>query len=157
MLGNDVIDLDLVKTESDPLRKGWLEKIFTAGERRWIFDSPDPDLAVWTLWAVKESAYKAHVRMGGEKGFYPGRIICDPETGTVSIRSKTYFFKFEHVPGKLSACAASDKHLLSELVMIDPEFLCKRDGLPFVREAGTWKPASMSHHGRFTEAVTIAG
>ena len=33
MIGNDIIDLDVAKTESNWKRKGFLDKIFTANEQ----------------------------------------------------------------------------------------------------------------------------
>jgi phosphopantetheine--protein transferase-like protein len=58
-IGNDVVDL------TDPLNKGksldqrFISRVFTPGERRSILASVKADTTLWSLWAAKESAYKA--------------------------------------------------------------------------------------------------
>jgi phosphopantetheinyl transferase (holo-ACP synthase) len=57
-LGNDIVDL------SDPRHLGkaedqrFLERVFDAKERHRIGAAAEPDLAIWTRWAGKESAFK---------------------------------------------------------------------------------------------------
>lgn len=62
MIGNDVVDLELAKEQSNWERKGFLEKVFTTSEQFLIRTAKDPHLQVWLLWSMKEAAYKAHQR-----------------------------------------------------------------------------------------------
>ena len=62
MIGNDVVDLEQARRESNWRRKGFLEKVFSPAEQDFLSTSNDPDLAVWLLWSMKEAAYKAHQR-----------------------------------------------------------------------------------------------
>ncbi len=62
MIGNDIVDLQFAKKQSDWRRKGWLQKIFTTIEQEYIVSSKDPNLTVWKLWSMKEAVYKAHQR-----------------------------------------------------------------------------------------------
>lgn len=62
MIGNDIVDLQLAARQSNWRRKGFLEKVFSAGERQYISASKDSHRMVWLLWSMKEAAYKAHQR-----------------------------------------------------------------------------------------------
>ena len=50
MIGNDIIDLDLTKIQSNWQRPKFLEKIFTLKERNFIQKAENPELEVWKLW-----------------------------------------------------------------------------------------------------------
>lgn len=63
MIGNDVVDLKLAGKESNWQRKGFLEKIFNPSEQDLVWRSSDQNQAVWTLWSMKEAAYKVHQRI----------------------------------------------------------------------------------------------
>jgi len=65
MLGNDIVDLDLAKTQSNWRRKNYLDKIFTTEEQLLISSAKRPDEMVWLLWSMKESAYKIYNRKSG--------------------------------------------------------------------------------------------
>ncbi|NJW53364.1 4'-phosphopantetheinyl transferase family protein [Salinimicrobium oceani] len=62
MIGNDVVDLELSRRQSNWRRNGFLEKVFSKAEREIILTSEDHELHVWLLWSMKEAAYKAHQR-----------------------------------------------------------------------------------------------
>lgn len=62
MIGNDVVDLQLAARESNWRRQGFLQKVFTAAEQKYITASKDPNVMVWLLWSMKEAVYKAHQR-----------------------------------------------------------------------------------------------
>ena len=76
MIGNDVVDLSLASTESNWRRPGFLKKVFTLREQSCILNSDNPDLTVWLLWSMKESAYKTHVQRHREFFFAPLRFEC---------------------------------------------------------------------------------
>ena len=56
MIGNDIIDLALARKESNWLRSGFLDKIFTLREKLLISNSQNPETTVWNLWSRKEAA-----------------------------------------------------------------------------------------------------
>jgi phosphopantetheinyl transferase (holo-ACP synthase) len=76
MIGNDIVDLERARVESNWQRSGFLGKLFTADEQRLIQLSTDPGTMVWTLWSMKESAYKLIVRRTGRPFFAPQKLVC---------------------------------------------------------------------------------
>jgi len=76
MLGNDIVDLNLAKIQSNWRRKNYLSKIFTEDEQQLILSAENPDLMVWVLWSMKESAYKIYNRKMHERCFNPLAFQC---------------------------------------------------------------------------------
>lgn len=62
MIGNDIVDLNLAKTQSTWRRRGYLQKIFSKEEQKHILNSENKDRMVWLFWSMKEAAYKAWQR-----------------------------------------------------------------------------------------------
>lgn len=58
-MGNDVVDLEKPENRGKSGDRRFLDRIFTARERRLISAAEDPDGLLWALWAAKEAAYKA--------------------------------------------------------------------------------------------------
>lgn len=88
MVGNDIIDLELARQQSDWQRKGFLHKVFTQEEKSLIHSSDDPFWTVWRMWSMKESAYKLFIQTGCDRFFNPFRLSCEfhsQEEGTVTI------------------------------------------------------------------------
>lgn len=85
MIGNDIIDLKLASVQSNWRRKGFLDKLFSNPEKRFIFDSSDASMAVWRLWSMKESVYKIHVRRSKVRRFNPKQFGCECITETEGI------------------------------------------------------------------------
>lgn len=77
MIGNDVIDLKLAREKHKWQRPRFLEKLFTEAEREFILDAVDPELRVWLLWSMKESAYKIVARMEGRRFYAPKQFECE--------------------------------------------------------------------------------
>ena len=75
MIGNDIIDLQLARKESNWQRPRFLEKIFTQEEQDFIHHSPDKEMTVWWLWSGKESVYKIISRLEKRRFFAPKKII----------------------------------------------------------------------------------
>lgn len=93
MIGNDIVDLRLAAIESNWRRKGFLEKVFTGNEQLMIFRSLQPDDLVWKLWSMKESAYKARLRVQKKIKIDPKAfecIILNKNEGQVYCEGKTY-------------------------------------------------------------------
>lgn len=80
MIGNDIVDRGRAKRDSNWQRSGFLNKLFTPSEQQLIQKASDPECLVWTLWSMKESAYKATTRKTGRRVFNPRKISCTLET-----------------------------------------------------------------------------
>ncbi len=97
MIGNDVVDLNLAKTESNWQRKGFLEKQFTDFEISEILKSVNPFLKVWLFWSMKEAAYKCYVQEYQKRFFSPKKFSCkiiSEREGVVQIEAKKYYINY---------------------------------------------------------------
>ncbi len=161
MIGNDIVDLVLARKESDWKRKGYLDKIFAPNEQLLIANAVIPDAMVWNLWSRKEAAYKIYNRETGIRGYFPLRLTCfyENETwGMVFIDEKKYFTKTIISEDCIHSVAVSKKEYFKAIIALNPnEKISKKNGIPFIIDAQTHeeKPVSISHHGRFWEAITI--
>jgi phosphopantetheinyl transferase (holo-ACP synthase) len=80
MIGNDIVDLQVAKKESNWNRPRFLQKVFTTEEREYINRAPDKNKAVWLLWSKKESAYKIIVRHLQKRFFAPKELMNTIDT-----------------------------------------------------------------------------
>lgn len=165
MIGNDVIDLDLARKESNWKRKGFLDKIFTSKEQLLISKSLNPEIMVWNLWSRKEAAYKIYNRQTQMRSYIPLQLECfDLEEkeeilyGKVICYDTIYFTKTRITLECIETIAVlqtSDfdtiKYLNSEVTIV------KTNGIPYYydTENQVLKPISKSHHGRFEKLVTL--
>ena len=76
MIGNDVIDLSLAKTESNWQRKGFLKKLFSNDEQQLILEASNSFEMVWRLWSMKEAAYKIFTQQHNMRFFAPKKFEC---------------------------------------------------------------------------------
>ncbi len=68
-----------------------MDRVFTPDERRLIRSSCDPDMVLWSMWAGKETGYKAirkqYPSISSAPGRYEVQLSCTgdhvPESGTV--------------------------------------------------------------------------
>jgi len=58
-VGNDIVDLKEPRNQGKSRDTRFLDRVFTADERRLIRSSDRPDAVLWALWAGKEAAFKA--------------------------------------------------------------------------------------------------
>lgn len=94
MIGNDIIDLQLAKTQSNWQRKGFLEKQFTNVERKIILNAENPFKYVWLFWSMKEAAYKCFVQLFEKRFFAPNKFKCkliSSNRGYVTIESNVFY------------------------------------------------------------------
>lgn len=93
MIGNDIVDLNLAKIQSNWRRKGFLDKIFTEKEQKYIKNAKSSFVAVWLLWSMKESAYKIFSKQNNIRFFAPKKLQCDITNlqHTVNIGETIYF------------------------------------------------------------------
>ena len=153
MLGNDIVDLDLAKIQSNWRRKNYLDKIFTAEEQLLISSAKRPDEMVWLLWSMKESAYKIYNRKTGTRNFAPKSLNCrvyasvSEIKGRVSIDNDTYFTKSDIQLQYIHTIAAPVYNRLEEIKVAIYE-------LPnHPRDYKSTKPGSVSHHGQYLALV----
>ena len=155
MIGNDVVDLALAKTESNWQRKGFLEKLFTASERQIINQSENPEIMVWNLWSRKEAAYKIYHRETGLRLFMPLQLECIYETaflGNVICGESRYFTQTKICEDCIETIAVKDKSTFSKIQTLNNRNnIYKRNGIPFYNA----NPVSISRHGRFERLITL--
>jgi phosphopantetheine--protein transferase-like protein len=58
LVGNDVVDLSNPRVSGKEKDARFLDRVFSADERRVIGESSDPSLELWGMWAAKEAAFK---------------------------------------------------------------------------------------------------
>ena len=95
MIGNDIVDLNLAKSQSNWQRKGFLDKIFTKKEQKLISRADDSFRMAWLLWSMKESACKIYSRQNNVRFYAPRKFECEVNNlkGTVTINNTIYFTK----------------------------------------------------------------
>ncbi|AUD01511.1 4'-phosphopantetheinyl transferase family protein [Spirosoma pollinicola] len=92
MIGNDIVDLNQARLESNWRRRGYIDKIFTPYEQQLIEEANNPDQMVWLLWSMKESAYKLAVRTTKERLFAPTKIACSLHESTAETVDGAVFY-----------------------------------------------------------------
>lgn len=153
MLGNDIVDLNLAKIQSNWQRKGYLDKIFNANEKLLIFSAENPDRMVWLLWSMKEAAYKIHNRKTGIREYAPKKLACsllleaDLTLGIVNIDEVLYFTKSSINSAYLHTISSSIQHQLDEIKISIYEF--PYHPLNFKDT----KPVCVSHHGKYLALI----
>lgn len=164
MIGNDIIDLDLAKVESNWKRKGYIEKIFTASEQLLIGEAENPDIMVWALWSRKESAYKIYNRQTGVRKYNPMQFECSAMeylqgyyAGTIKAYENVYYSKTEITTDRIYTVAVSDiKYFESIYSLGESAMILKSNGIPAIFDNDMQlRPVSVSHHGRFRKAISI--
>ncbi|MEO8398666.1 MAG: 4'-phosphopantetheinyl transferase superfamily protein [Ignavibacteriaceae bacterium] len=93
MIGNDVVDLAAAAKESNWQRKGFLKKIFTEKEQFFIASSDDPNLTVWLLWSMKESAYKIFVQQSSKRFYSPLKFECTQINNSSEVFNAQVFYE----------------------------------------------------------------
>jgi len=165
MIGNDIVDLELARKESNWKRKGFLNKIFTNEEQLLISNAANSEVMVWNLWSRKEAAYKIYNRETGIRGYFPFKLKCfDLEIneeitfGKVLIEDFVYFTKTEIKPDFINTIAVKNGNYLKNIKRIkNRNNIIKINGIPsyFNTNNGAISPASISHHGRFERIVSL--
>jgi phosphopantetheinyl transferase (holo-ACP synthase) len=176
MIGNDIIDLEASRKESNWQRDGWVQKIFTGDEQKYIYLSVEPELMVWLMWSMKEAAYKIRNRMTRQTFYAPQKFVCSnillersEASGNVTfgnIRmitnssiSKDYIHTtaiMEDNPRTINAYIG-DTAKNKTPALGRPVLFKDKEGLPYLFEplSGKISAVSVSHHGRF-EAIVFA-
>jgi hypothetical protein len=100
-VGNDVVDLTDPENRGKSRDRRFVNRVFTPAEQRMISAADEADRVLWSLWAAKESAYKAiskmassvcsiprsyEVKLGCADGDTALRGIVETPAGVVHIR-----------------------------------------------------------------------
>lgn len=161
MIGNDIIDLDLARKESNWKRKGFLEKIFSQQEQNLILNASNPELMVWNLWSRKEAAYKIYNRNTGIKGYFPWLLQCSYDNenlGKVGIDDFVFYTQTQITDLYVYTIAVSEKAFFSKIKPLETaENIKKNNGVPYILDVFTNKiqPVSKTHHGRFQKIISL--
>ena len=115
MIGNDIVDLAQARRDSNWQRKGFLNKLFTTHEQQLIRTAHDPDAMVWTLWSMKESAYKLVVRNTGRCFFAPRQFVCQVNTSLSITTQGSVFYQCFY---KTTSCI-TDRYVTSVAFPVD--------------------------------------
>lgn len=176
MIGNDIIDLNISKTEEKASDSRFLEKLFTKEEERIIEKSASPEICLWRLWSMKEAVYKAHQRKFNLPGkFNPKAFECtiiSATKGNVIVEGISYkihtrltsefihsitgnisFFQKLYSEGNIEKDRiiqdiASEFGLQANTIKLEKD----ANNIPWIKLENTLKrlPFSLSHHGSFT-------
>jgi phosphopantetheinyl transferase (holo-ACP synthase) len=160
MIGNDIIDLELAAKESNWLRPGYLNKIFTADEQSTILTAPDPTVMVWLLWSCKEAVYKIVHRHTRRRTYAPLHFNCSLSSNTVTHNGRLYPFKSRQTGHCIHTVAVENEALFDALEIHTGDANSRlqwninkdEDGIPDIEG----NPVSVSHHGRYTGLVMIS-
>lgn len=165
MIGNDIIDIALTKTESNWKRKGLFDKIFTESEKLLISESENPEILVWSFWSQKEAAYKIFNRQTKIRSFNPLQFKCNCIASFEGIHSGKVIFKdtIYHILTEINVefvhtiAVADEENLQKTYELQSDENITKEVGIPLFTNPhnGQIKPVSISHHGRFRKVVTF--
>ena len=178
MIGNDIIDLNLTRLQSNWQRRGLLQKLFTEEEQEFIKKSNNQELNVWLLWSMKESGYKALQRKYNLNRFYnPKKFVCSGvQIASNRARGVVYFEEeafsvtanlfsnkiLTYTTNTCVSCFSTTKNarsLLLEYIATHFSYplatinICKNArGIPFLTYLGEnlQIPFSLSHHGNFS-------
>ncbi|MEN6421843.1 MAG: 4'-phosphopantetheinyl transferase superfamily protein [Smithella sp.] len=72
-VGNDVVDLKKPANTGKSQDSRFLKKILTDAEIEYVKNAENPDTALWSLWACKETAYKIIKKTSPDIAFVPRR------------------------------------------------------------------------------------
>ena len=156
MIGNDVVDLDLAKTESNWKRKGFLDKIFTKAEQQLILNDESPNILVWNFWSRKEAVYKIFNRETKIRVYNPIKFECSASdsdgNGTVYFKAVTYYTKTHLEHNCLKTIAVKNQSEFDKIsILPNRKGIVKINGIPSIHH----KPVSISNHGRFEEILVL--
>lgn len=161
MIGNDIVDLDLARKESNWMRKGFLDKIFSPNERLLIHNDSNPELMVWNLWSRKEAAYKIYNRITEIREYFPQGLQCnyeDNQSGTVAINEFIFYTQTQVTKDYVYTIAVSEISIWNKIKVLDSlKNIKKENGIPYILNvvSNTISPVSITHHGRFQRVITV--
>lgn len=118
MIGNDVIDLQKVSPHSKIDHPRWQTKVLTPSEIEQLPLFPNLRHALWSFWALKESAYKIFFKKTAFKGFIPKKLICtfsSPFQAEVRTPAGLFWGRIHRCSSYLHAVVVEEKLLLPQI------------------------------------------
>ncbi|MBC7523691.1 MAG: 4-phosphopantetheinyl transferase family protein [Flavobacterium sp.] len=159
MIGNDVVDLTVAKSQSNWKRTGYLDKIFTSSEQDFIFSSNNQEAMIWSLWSRKEAVYKILIQNGVRSGYYPLQIECldiDYENGYVIFENYKFKTKTTVINDLIHSVAIESYENFEKIIYLkNGNSLKKINGIPFYELNSKLYAASKSHHGKYEQVVYL--
>jgi phosphopantetheinyl transferase (holo-ACP synthase) len=165
MIGNDVIDIIQSRRESNWQRKGFVQKLFTAGEQLMISNATDPEIMVWLFWSMKEAAYKIYNRQTKQREYIPKKLVCsiisqdnNDIIGKVNCAENVYYTKTILLQEGIHTLAVNSLDHLKNVIEVENKDIVKdNNGIPYLcnSRSNTFQDVSISHHGRFEKVVTL--
>jgi phosphopantetheinyl transferase (holo-ACP synthase) len=76
MIGNDIIDLQIIASRPEWYWDRFRQKIMTEAEKQWLAPYRKNQLDIWIAWAIKESIYKLEFQFNPVRYFSPKTITC---------------------------------------------------------------------------------
>lgn len=126
MIGNDIIDLSVAKSESDWQRRGFLEKQFTENEQQLILAASNPFVLVWKFWSMKEAAYKVYAQQNEVRFFAPKKFDCLPmseKEGLVSFKDQIFYTSSIVARDYIFTLASLEKAIKAYSEFVMPQFI----------------------------------
>lgn len=80
-IGNDVVDLRDPEVDPGAVHARFDQRVFTPEERERVRAAPLSRRIRWSLWAAKESAFKAARKLDPDVPFHPRRFVVKPLDG----------------------------------------------------------------------------
>tara|TARA_B100000780_G_scaffold257474_1_gene207340 strand:+ start:674 stop:1228 length:555 start_codon:yes stop_codon:yes gene_type:complete len=124
LIGNDIIDLSLAKTESNWQRKGFLEKQFTANEQQLILAAINSFVLVWRFWSMKEAAYKVYTQQNKIRFFAPKKFECtiiSEKQGLVFFKDQIFYTSSIVAQSYIFTTASLEKEIKSYSRIVMPQ------------------------------------
>lgn len=156
MIGNDIVDLNLAAIESNWRRSRYLEKLFTTSERFLIAAATAPEIMVWLLWTMKESAYKARAAEIKLHSFAPTLLACDnlvlhqeSASGRISYLGQTYYSQSTIAPAYIHTIAAEETETINRAITKIDNYDAADDSYRYSN------PISVSHHGNYLALIYL--
>ncbi|MDQ6530854.1 4'-phosphopantetheinyl transferase superfamily protein [Flavobacterium sp. LHD-85] len=163
MIGNDVIDLVQSRIESRWQRTGFIDKLFTIEEQRFINDYDKPETMVWLLWSMKEAAYKIYNRQTKIREFSPKKLCCFLDSinshlisGKVICNENVYYTQSTFSLENIHTIAVDNLENIKNIIEVENKEIIKdENGIPYLKINNMLQDVSISHHGRFEKWVTL--
>jgi phosphopantetheinyl transferase (holo-ACP synthase) len=105
VVGNDVVDLADPHISEHHRRERFVSRVCAREEREWV----DTALDLWSLFAAKEAAYKALVKLGCSPGFGHREIRVEPGLRAVRWRGQWLELSITHNEQYVHAVAWSGR------------------------------------------------
>ncbi|MEO0059221.1 MAG: hypothetical protein RLZZ312_868 [Bacteroidota bacterium] len=160
MIGNDIVDLQLARTQSNWQRPRFLEKVCSKNEIEYIQNSINQELAFWKIWTIKESAYKIWNRKSKITVFNPKYFECfdlDLPISKVKIDNHSFVSKTNFDGITVHSFVLKNKKMFDNIVLLhNRNNIQKKNNRPFYFENNIKNiNISISNHGRFEKIILL--